>query len=123
MSASWAPTGAFVTDPGWLQFLPRSAADWRDTTLVDTADTVDWIVITNGAKAIELRRDADEPSLAHDPPAAGPRRQLAHRHRPAAVAHRQGVAICQRRSESRPDRVTAWNPPRSMSGWGTAPIC
>jgi hypothetical protein len=49
--------GAFVTDTSWLQFLPHDAADWRDTTLVDTADTVDWIVITNGAKAIELRRD------------------------------------------------------------------
>ena len=50
-------TGAAVTDAGWLQFLPRDAASWRDTTLVDTPDTVDWIVITNGAKAIELRRD------------------------------------------------------------------
>ena len=50
-------TGAAVTDAGWLQFLPRDAAGWRDTTLVDTPDTVDWIVITNGAKAIELRRD------------------------------------------------------------------
>jgi hypothetical protein len=49
--------GALVTDAGWLQFLPRDAAGWRDTSLVDTADTVDWIVVTNGAKAIELRRD------------------------------------------------------------------
>jgi hypothetical protein len=51
-------TGAFVTDPGWLQFLPRDANDWRDTTLVDVPAAVDWIVVTNGAKAIELRRDA-----------------------------------------------------------------
>src|ERR1035437_2194907 len=50
-------TGAFVTDTSWLQFLPHEAAGWRDTTLVETANTVDWIVITNGAKAIELRRD------------------------------------------------------------------
>ena len=50
-------TGAFVTDTGWLQFLPHEAADWRDTTLVDMPATVDWIVITNGTKAIELRRD------------------------------------------------------------------
>jgi len=50
--------GAFVTDPGWLQFLPRDVTAWRDTTLVDVASTVDWIVITNGARAIELRRDA-----------------------------------------------------------------
>jgi hypothetical protein len=50
-------TGAFVTDPGWLQFLKREANDWRDTTLVDLPDTVDWLVITNGTKAVELRRD------------------------------------------------------------------
>ncbi len=50
-------TGAFVTDPSWLQFLPHDATDWRDRTLVDTPATVDWIVITNGAKAVELRRD------------------------------------------------------------------
>jgi hypothetical protein len=50
-------TGAFVTGTDWLQFLPREATTWRDTTLVDTADTVDWLIITNGAKAIELRRD------------------------------------------------------------------
>ena len=50
-------TGALVTDTSWLQFLPRDAADWRDTTLVDVPDNVDWIVITNGAN-IELRRDA-----------------------------------------------------------------
>lgn len=48
--------GAFVTDANWLQFLPRDATAWRDTTLVDTAEAVDWIVITNGA-TIELRRD------------------------------------------------------------------
>ena len=50
-------TSAFVTDTSWLQFLPHEATDWRDTTLVDTPATVDWIVITNGTKAIELRRD------------------------------------------------------------------
>ncbi len=49
--------GAFVTDTAWLQFLPRSANDWRDTALVGAADVFDWIVITNGAKVIELRRD------------------------------------------------------------------
>lgn len=49
--------GAFVTDANWLQLLPRDAVAWRDTSLVDAADTFDWIVITNGAKVIELRRD------------------------------------------------------------------
>jgi hypothetical protein len=49
--------GAFVTDAGWLQLLPHSADEWRDTTLVDTPGATDWIVITNGAKAMEFRRD------------------------------------------------------------------
>jgi hypothetical protein len=47
--------GAYVTDLKWLQFLPHNANDWRDTRLVSADSPVDWIVITNGAKAIELR--------------------------------------------------------------------
>ncbi len=51
--------GAFVADADWLKFIPRSANDWRDTALVDANNSgLDWIVLTNGAKAIELRRDA-----------------------------------------------------------------
>jgi hypothetical protein len=50
--------GAFVTDAAWLQMLPRAAADWRDTALVPASGTYDWLVITNGTKVIELRRDA-----------------------------------------------------------------
>jgi hypothetical protein len=50
--------GAFVTDAAWLSLLPHSAADWRDTALVPAAGDFDWIVITNGTKVIELRRDA-----------------------------------------------------------------
>jgi Domain of unknown function (DUF4340) len=50
--------GAFLTDAGWLALLPRSANDWRDTALVNAAGVCDWIVITNGAKALEFRRDA-----------------------------------------------------------------
>ncbi len=49
--------GALVTDTTWLQFLPREATDWRDTTLVDMPSVLDWLVITNGTQAIELRRD------------------------------------------------------------------
>ncbi len=48
--------GAFVTDAGWLQRLPHSADEWRDTALV-AAGPVDWLVITNGTKAMEFRRD------------------------------------------------------------------
>ena len=50
--------GAFVTDAKWLQLLPHSANEWRDTALVDAAAALDWMVITNGAKVIELRRNA-----------------------------------------------------------------
>jgi hypothetical protein len=50
--------GAFVTDAGWLQWLPRTADEWRDTALVDAAGTTDWIVVTNGAKVLEFHRDA-----------------------------------------------------------------
>lgn len=49
--------GAFVTDVNWLQFLPHVAAAWRDTSLVNAANPFGLIVITNGAKVIELRRD------------------------------------------------------------------
>jgi hypothetical protein len=49
--------GAFVTDTSWLQFLPHEANDWRDTTLADVPGSVNWLVITNGTQAIELRHD------------------------------------------------------------------
>jgi Domain of unknown function (DUF4340) len=51
--------GAFVADADWLKLIPRSANDWRSTALVAAdANTGDGIVLTNGAKIIELRRDA-----------------------------------------------------------------
>jgi hypothetical protein len=51
--------GAVVADADWLKFIPHSPNDWRDTALVDASPNgLDWIVLTNGTKAIELRRDA-----------------------------------------------------------------
>ena len=51
--------GAFVTDAGWLKLIPRSAGDWRSTALVAADEgACDSIVLTNGAKVIELHRDA-----------------------------------------------------------------
>ena len=50
-------TGAFVTDTAWLQFLPHDADSWRDTTLVNVPDSPDWLLVTNGAMSIELRRN------------------------------------------------------------------
>jgi hypothetical protein len=50
--------GAFVADADWLKLIPHSANDWRSTALVATdASTCDNIVLTNGTKIIELRRD------------------------------------------------------------------
>ncbi|HLX96448.1 MAG TPA: DUF4340 domain-containing protein [Verrucomicrobiae bacterium] len=50
--------GAYVTDAGWLKYLPGSANDWRATALVDFGDRApDWIVLTNGTKVIELHRN------------------------------------------------------------------
>ena len=48
-----------MADADWLKFIPRSAADWRSTALVDAGQNdFDSIVLTNGAKIIELHRDA-----------------------------------------------------------------
>jgi hypothetical protein len=51
--------GVSVADAGWLNLLPHAADEWRDTALVNAgAGDFDWIVLTNGVKVIELRRDA-----------------------------------------------------------------
>jgi hypothetical protein len=49
--------GAFVTDAAWLDLLPRTANDWRDTALVDSSFACQWLVVTNGNKVMEFRRD------------------------------------------------------------------
>ncbi|HTA95442.1 MAG TPA: DUF4340 domain-containing protein, partial [Verrucomicrobiae bacterium] len=51
--------GAFVVDADWLKLIPHSATDWRSTALVDAGqNNFDSIILTNGAKVIELHRDA-----------------------------------------------------------------
>ncbi len=54
--------GAFVTDAAWLSLLPHSANEWRDTSLIDGAGECNWIVITNGTRAMEFRRDGTNDS-------------------------------------------------------------
>jgi len=49
--------GVFVTDTGWLKFIPQTANDWRDTALTGDLTGCDSILVTNGAKIIELTRD------------------------------------------------------------------
>jgi hypothetical protein len=46
--------GVFVADIGWLQHIPQSANDWRDSALVSMENDCDSIILTNGAKIIEL---------------------------------------------------------------------
>ena len=51
--------GVYVVDAGFLKYIPHSAADWRDTGLIDLkALTFDRLAVTNGAKIFELRREA-----------------------------------------------------------------
>jgi len=52
--------GAYVADAAWLQTIPRTADDWRDTALVDAGTDFDGFVLTNNARGIviELRRDS-----------------------------------------------------------------
>jgi hypothetical protein len=49
--------GVFVTDTDWLKFIPQSANEWRDTSLVGDISGCDSILLTNGTKIIELHRD------------------------------------------------------------------
>ena len=49
--------GASVADAGWLNLIPRSADEWRDTALVNAGQNdFDWIVLTNNAKGIAIER-------------------------------------------------------------------
>jgi len=51
--------GVYVVSADFLKYIPRSADDWRDTTLIDLKGVVfDRLSVTNGAKIFELRRDA-----------------------------------------------------------------
>jgi len=50
--------GVYVVNADFLRYLPRTADDWRDTTLVDLHGlAVDWLAVTNGPTSFELRRD------------------------------------------------------------------
>jgi hypothetical protein len=51
--------GVYVIDAELLKFLPRSADDWRDTTLVEMDPVaLDRIAVTNNGKAFVLQREA-----------------------------------------------------------------
>ena len=49
--------GVFVVDAGFLNYLPRSVNDWRDTALINLNGLAfDRLAVTNGTKIFELRR-------------------------------------------------------------------
>ena len=101
--------GVFITDPAWLARLPRAANDWRDTALVATAGDCDWIVITNGTKAIELRCD--------------PTNHLWHLTRPL-LARADGERITAALQQLRAARVTQFvsdDPKADLAAYGLQP--
>ncbi len=50
--------GVAVADAGWLKLIPRATDEWRATALGNAGQNdFDWIVLTNNARVIELRRD------------------------------------------------------------------
>ncbi len=51
--------GVYVVNADLLNYLPRTADDWRDTTLINLNGLAfDRLAVTNGTKIFELRRDA-----------------------------------------------------------------
>jgi hypothetical protein len=49
----------FVVDADWLKLMPKTATDWRDTSLVDLRGlNFDRLIVTNGANSFELQREA-----------------------------------------------------------------
>ena len=51
--------GVYVVNADLLNYLPRTADDWRDTTLINLNGLAfDRLAVTNGTKMFELRRDA-----------------------------------------------------------------
>lgn len=49
--------GVMVTDSSWLKLIPGSEDNWRDTSLIGSEDNYNSIILTNGAKIIELHSD------------------------------------------------------------------
>ena len=101
--------GAFVTDAGWLQLLPHAADEWRDTALVAANGTTDWIAVTNGAKAMEFRRD--------------PTNRLWRMIRPLQT-RADGVRIAAALQQLQSGRVTQFvtdDPRADLSGYGLQP--
>jgi hypothetical protein len=101
--------GAYVTDPAWLNFLPHEANDWRDTSLVNVPETLDWLVVTNGTQAIELRRDHTN------------RLWRLLRPLPARANNLRIVAALQQLRAANVSRFTNDDPKADLTSYGLAP--
>ncbi len=101
--------GAFVANADWLRFIPPGPDAWRDTTLVDASHGVDWIVLTNGTKAIELRRDTTNHfwRLIRPFPARADTERITD-----ALQHLQTARVMQFVSD---------DPKADLTGWGLQP--
>ncbi len=50
--------GIYVTDAGWLSCVPKSANEWRDTSVLPgDIDSFDRLAVTNNARVFVLQRD------------------------------------------------------------------
>lgn len=50
--------GVYVTDAGWLSCVPKSADEWRDTSVLPAGiDTFDRLAVTNSSRAFVLQRE------------------------------------------------------------------
>jgi hypothetical protein len=101
--------GIFVTDAGWLKFIPQSATDWRDTALAGDEGDYDSLILTNGAKIIELH--------------SNPTNHLWQMTRPLA-ARANGdyiVKAMQQLQASRVSQFVADNPSADLTAYGLQP--
>lgn len=62
--------GAYVVDAELLNYIPRTANDWRDTTFVDLRGSApDLITVTNAGRFFELQREAGRWQITRPSPA------------------------------------------------------
>jgi hypothetical protein len=85
--------GAYVVDADFLRYIPRTAEEWRDTTLIDVKSlTFDRLAVTNGAKVFELRRDATNKLWRMVYPLLA---RANHARAEASLQLLEGVRVCQ----------------------------
>ena len=98
--------GVYVVDADFLNYLPRTADDWRDTALINLNGLAfDRLAVTNGAKIFELRRDGTNKLWRMVYPLQARANNPKAEAIAANAAERPGSAVCFRRSQSGPGDV------------------